>query len=58
MAYFAGLFGDYVFALVRALVAQLFSFNAETPRGTAIDAELKMNDLQNHKGTVATVFAS
>jgi len=54
MAYFAALLGEYVFALVCAFVEQLFSSNAETPSGTTIVADHRMNwsskDLQNHKG--------
>jgi hypothetical protein len=43
MAYFAGLLGEYVFALVCAFVAQLFSSNSETPSGMAIVADHRMN---------------
>jgi hypothetical protein len=43
MAYFAALLGEYVFALVCAFVEQLFSSNAETPSGTTIVADHRMN---------------
>ena len=56
MAYLAGLLEEYVLALVRALVGQLFSSNAKTPNGTAIEADFHMSwsikDLQDHKGSL------
>jgi hypothetical protein len=43
MAYLAGLLGEYVFAYVLAFVGQLFSSSAETPIGTARNADFLMN---------------
>jgi len=43
MAYFAGLFGEYVFAFDHAFVAQPFSSNADAPIGTATAADFLMN---------------
>jgi hypothetical protein len=43
MPYLAGLLGEYVFAFVHAFMVKLISSNADTPRGAAIDADLRMN---------------